>query len=623
MTTYLFQLTRMLMVFFLALGIMDIPVANAQLPQSNLIYMNFGPVVIAGSVTPPSDTMMNYNPALPVSATNPSFNSIVMPHGNVGLAVSKVLGSSNNTLTYYTIVNLQYWFYDPVTNAWVNTNHSSGPAATVNIGAGGGFIYSLRGLGNAPSVYRYDGTGPATFLTTVPASPRPYDLAVDCEGNFYIISNGGPIWNMTKHNPSGAIVQAYTVSNPNGFLLSGGLAIMGNDVYADDGLTGRITHATISGSTVTFNSQTAPVPYTLANHSIGDFASFPFDAAGLLPTLSIAASDTIICNGGAVTFSSNATGGGGNPQFQWLVNGVNIAGATNQTLTYTPSDNDVITCQMTGNGGCSAVTVISQPITIHVQPAPAASFILPATACLNDTIVAVTDSILNIAYQWDFGGAGVINGSGPGPYELVWNTPGIHTVTLQAGQGNCAAASSKSISVFNAPALELNVENNTVCMGDKVKLNANTDNATQLQWLPGNGYTISDITSNSADIVPVQSATVYVKAVNDAGCSITKGIDIHIADNCCALLMPNAFSPNGDGLNDVFEPVGKHFGTVSLKIFDRWGQLIFSRSNDNEGWNGNYKGTAQEMGTYFYEISYHCAGSGEVIEKKGDVTLVR
>jgi gliding motility-associated-like protein len=543
-----------------------------------------------------------------------------MPPNAAGLAISPVLGSGNSTLTYYTTVNLHFWYYDPVTSVWIDTGDSTGTSSTVNIGAGGGFIYSVQPLGNFPSVFRYDGTGDATFVGTVPSLLRPYDIAVDCAGNYYVMNNIGPFWGMTKHDPNGVLLQAYTVNNPSIYGFSGGMAIIGNDVYADDFNSGGIAHGTISGNTVNFTNISATVPFTQSGHSIGDFATLPFDAAGILPTLTITASDTVICSGSTVHFASNASIGGG--QFQWQVNGAAIANATNDSFSYTPNNNDIITCEMATNGACAGVTVISLPIIIHVQPAPAASFTLVAASCINDTVIAVADTPLNIAYQWNFDGASVLSGSGPGPYELIWNSAGNRTITLLAGQGNCTANASKSISISDAPVLQLIAENTTVCLGDTLSLLASSGN-NSIQWLEGNNYTLLPTEGSSAKVLPNKACTVFAKATNSAGCSTTKGIDIHIAEHCCVMVIPSAFSPNSDGLNDVFQPLGNHFNIQSFKVFDRWGEVVFSGYNNNAGWNGTYNGKVEDIGSYFYSIKYSCLESGNTIERKGDVTLIR
>lgn len=88
-----------------------------------------------------------------------------------------------------------------------------------------------------------------------------------------------------------------------------------------------------------------------------------------------------------------------------------------------------------------------------------------------------------------------------------------------------------------------------------------------------------------------------------------------------SVYIPNAFTPDGDGLNDIFIPVGKGITEYTLQIFDRWGELIFQSSDFNKGWDGTYKSEPVPMGSYVYKISAKGNGS-RIIEKNGSVTVV-
>ena len=88
-----------------------------------------------------------------------------------------------------------------------------------------------------------------------------------------------------------------------------------------------------------------------------------------------------------------------------------------------------------------------------------------------------------------------------------------------------------------------------------------------------------------------------------------------------SVYIPNAFTPDGDGLNDIFIPVGKGITEYTLQIFDRWGELIFQSSDFNKGWDGTYKSEPVPMGSYVYKISAKGNGS-RIIEKNGSITVV-
>ena len=91
----------------------------------------------------------------------------------------------------------------------------------------------------------------------------------------------------------------------------------------------------------------------------------------------------------------------------------------------------------------------------------------------------------------------------------------------------------------------------------------------------------------------------------------------------CSVFLPNAFTPNNDGRNDVYRPVitGNHT-LRSFQIRNRYGQEVFSTIADNAGWDGKLKGVQQNIGTYFYFLKCDC-DNGKKIEKKGDFSLIR
>jgi len=90
----------------------------------------------------------------------------------------------------------------------------------------------------------------------------------------------------------------------------------------------------------------------------------------------------------------------------------------------------------------------------------------------------------------------------------------------------------------------------------------------------------------------------------------------------CVLDIPNAFSPNGDGNNDVLYPVGSGFTRVQLMIYNRNGERVFYTQEISAGWDGNYNGIPQPNEVYYYYLTGDCLG-GVVVKKKGDVTLIR
>ncbi len=100
------------------------------------------------------------------------------------------------------------------------------------------------------------------------------------------------------------------------------------------------------------------------------------------------------------------------------------------------------------------------------------------------------------------------------------------------------------------------------------------------------------------------------------------------SEHCpCNISVPNAFSPNNDGLNDYFKPtiaLGCVPAQYSLRIFNRWGQLVYKSNNEfDQGWDGTYNGVPADMGSYFYELRFKTDARQEGYYKKGEVVLIR
>jgi gliding motility-associated-like protein len=88
--------------------------------------------------------------------------------------------------------------------------------------------------------------------------------------------------------------------------------------------------------------------------------------------------------------------------------------------------------------------------------------------------------------------------------------------------------------------------------------------------------------------------------------------------------VPNAFTPNGDGMNDVFRiQNGVKTEKFNLKIFNRWGQPVFETKNWKQGWDGRYRGQPQATGTFIWFMRYTDTRSNKPVERKGSLTLIR
>ena len=141
-------------------------------------------------------------------------------------------------------------------------------------------------------------------------------------------------------------------------------------------------------------------------------------------------------------------------------------------------------------------------------------------------------------------------------------------------------------------------------------------------WQPG--YYLNDVFSGNpiGHYPDTGSFTYYVHVSSAYGCFGYDTIKVQVVANA-SFFMPTAFSPNGDGKNDFFRPIAIGYKNLNyLRVFNRWGQMVYATKNFETGWDGTFEGKPCEMGTYYWEINYNDR-YGILGQMKGDVTLVR
>lgn len=164
----------------------------------------------------------------------------------------------------------------------------------------------------------------------------------------------------------------------------------------------------------------------------------------------------------------------------------------------------------------------------------------------------------------------------------------------------------------------------TIYLGSSVDIHYGFECANTYAWTPTTG--LADATNTNVTATP-EVTTTYTIEANDNGCPIKDQITINVVDkdkvDCSKLLLPNAFTPNNDRLNDDFG-ISNTFIVESIKTFDildRWGELLFQTLDSNAKWNGTYKGKDAEPGIYVYKINYTC--KGEEFAKAGNFVLIK
>lgn len=155
-----------------------------------------------------------------------------------------------------------------------------------------------------------------------------------------------------------------------------------------------------------------------------------------------------------------------------------------------------------------------------------------------------------------------------------------------------------------------------ICEGESVVLFAT--GGTSYYWIPP--YGLSSQTSSSTLASPDSTTTYYV-TITDDPCYKVDSVKVTVTE-CPAIYFPNSFTPDGDGINDLFMAKGIMIESFSMIIFDRWGEEIFTSNNIMQGWDGTYKGEKCSNAVFSY-IADIVFTNGEKVNKIGSITLLR
>lgn len=274
-------------------------------------------------------------------------------------------------------------------------------------------------------------------------------------------------------------------------------------------------------------------------------------------------------------------------------------------------------------GYCNAPQTDSQVIRIATNVK--AGFSVPDSGCAPYLAQFTNTSTGGASFEWNFGEpkSGGANQSTDVNPQHKYNVPGTYTITLVANDPNTCNKTDtlrRTISVFPPPVASFTFGPNPPQENVAIKFTNQSVGAVTYLWNFGDGKTATEM--NPQHIFPKTGTyNVCLTAANQYGCTdvvcqpvsaiIVPGFDI-----------PSAFSPNGDGINDIFKIRGFGIVKFDLKVYNRWGQLVFESTDPEQGWDGKFKGTLQPMDAYAYAVNLEFS-DGQKLNKSGSVTLLR
>lgn len=197
---------------------------------------------------------------------------------------------------------------------------------------------------------------------------------------------------------------------------------------------------------------------------------------------------------------------------------------------------------------------------------------------------------------------------------------GLYTDTLN--NGFCDSIFTLQVITYPVPSIHITASNVSVALGDTIQLNATDPTLHIYQW-SNSVFNDAQITNPVATIS--QSGWITLQVTDSNNCRATDSIYITVPECAENIFVPNAFTPNGDGINDVFRIYGNCLQLNSFLVFNRWGEKVWDSTDMEQGWNGYYKGTAQPMAVYVYVVNYSPLSSPNATARtlKGSVTLIR
>lgn len=269
---------------------------------------------------------------------------------------------------------------------------------------------------------------------------------------------------------------------------------------------------------------------------------------------------------------------------------------------------------------CNAYDVYQ--FNISISPLVKANFTTPGVGCRPHLAEFSNTSVAGQTFIWDFGD-GSAKYTGANPPAHLYNQLGDYIVTLIAQDpATCNGADTLKypISVKPKPVAGFGFSPDPALENTPTKFTNLSSGAKTYEWNFGD-----DDTSTLVNPIHLYQRTgtynACLVATTEFGCTDTTchAIGAIITD---VVDVPNAFTPNGDGVNDKVYVRGFGIAQMNFRVYNRWGQLMFESASPYYGWDGKFKGELQPMDVYAYTLIV-AFGDGTTITKKGDITLIR
>lgn len=279
------------------------------------------------------------------------------------------------------------------------------------------------------------------------------------------------------------------------------------------------------------------------------------------------------------------------------------------------------TIRMISFSGISCENEIDQQIII--QPSPHVQFNAIPVVCSNAAAFNITEAseLANIPGHFSYSGKGI---SADGVFDPQQAGVGIRTLLYKyTGVNGCIDSAYQTVTIQASP--KVNAGNDTsVVIGQPLQLQAvSRGMAISFYWSPPDHLNNPGI-PNPIVTVPsnIDLIKYFVKATDLTGCSGQDSITVHVFKTLPDIFVPTAFTP-GNTINNIFRPIPVGISSLQFfRIYNRWGQLVYSTSRIGAGWDGRISGESQATGTFVWMVQ-GTTYTGKIISKQGTVVLIR
>ncbi len=477
--------------------------------------------------------------------------------------------------------------------------------------------------------------GQATTLNlTMSATPSTCGLS---NGTASVVVTGGsgtynyawsPVGGASATTSPVAGGVTYTVNVTNGTCSGTGSILVGAStaITATAATVGANCGATNGSATVTPSGGTLPYSYVwspsggnaaIANNlGSGPYSVAISDASGCTftlpvnipaiggPTVTISNIVGATCGQNDGTATANVTGGTAPYSYSW-----SPTGGSSATAAGLAGGN--YTVSVTDASGC----LVSETAVVPGSPQMVVSGIVIDENCgQNNGQISLN----------------VVGGNGPFNYSwtpsntnsaVISNLPGGQYSVNVTDAGGCSANASFTVDILGA--LPVSVDPNSVTINEGETTVLTASGGISYVWTPSTGINCLNAACDTVEASPIVTTTYEVLVTSATGCQGTEYVTVYVNPNCSKeIFVPTVFSPNSDGKNDQQCVLGNCIASMEFSIYNRWGEKVFTTTDQNQCWDGTFKGKKVNTGVFVYKLTAKLTNGGNV-NQSGNITVTQ